>query len=90
MRFIKLNPKALAPYITVAINRQIAEGIFPENMKAAKVLPILKPGKDSFKKVKGKSTTTARAVVEHNIEDGYHRGWLSLQRAQISQQLTTQ
>ena len=44
MRFIKLNPKAFAPFITIAINRSIAAGIFPENMKVAKILPILKPG----------------------------------------------
>ena len=50
MRFIKLNPKALAPYITMAINRSITAGIFPENMKVAKILPILKPGKDRIKK----------------------------------------
>ena len=50
MRFFKLNPKALPPYITIAINRSITTGIFPENMKLAKVLPILKPGKDRFKK----------------------------------------
>ena len=50
MRFIKLNPKAPATYITIAINRSIAGGIFPENMKVAKILPILQPGKDRFKK----------------------------------------
>ena len=50
MRFIKISPKTLAPFITIAINRSIAAGIFPENMKVAKVLPILKPGKDRFKK----------------------------------------
>ena len=50
MRFIKLNPKAFAPFITIAINRSIAAGIFPDNMKVAKILPILKPGKDRFKK----------------------------------------
>ena len=50
MRFIKLNPKALAPFITIAIYRSIAAGIFPENMKVAKVLPILNPGKDRLKK----------------------------------------
>ena len=33
----------------MAINRSIAAGIFPENMKVAKILPILKPGKDRFK-----------------------------------------
>ena len=31
MRFIKLNPKALAQFITIAINRSIAAGTFPEN-----------------------------------------------------------
>ena len=50
MRFIKQNPKALGPFITIAINRSIAAGIFPKNMKVAKVLPILKPGKEIFKK----------------------------------------
>ena len=40
----------LVPYITVAINRAIAARIFPENMNIAKVLQILKPGKDRFKK----------------------------------------
>ena len=35
MRFIKLNPKAFAPFITIAINRSIAAGSFPENMKKA-------------------------------------------------------
>ena len=44
-RFIKLNPKALAPLITMAINRSITAGVFPENMKVAKILPFLKPGK---------------------------------------------
>ena len=94
------------PYITIAINRSIAAGIFPGNMKVAKNLPISKPGEDRFKKeshrpisnlhclekiyeehikihinkhfeengiilknhhggLKGKSTATARAVVEH-------------------------
>ena len=51
MRFIKLNPKALAPYITIAINRSVTRGVFPENMMVAKILPIRKPGKDRFKKV---------------------------------------
>ena len=50
MRFIKLNPKALAPFITIAINRSITAGVFPETMKVAKIVPILKPGKDRFKK----------------------------------------
>ena len=50
MWFIKMNPKALAPYTTIAINRSIAAGVFPENMNVAKILPILKPGKDRFKK----------------------------------------
>ena len=50
MRFIKLNPKAFAPFITIAINRSIAAGVFPDNMKVAKILPILKPGKNRFKK----------------------------------------
>ena len=46
MKFIKLNPKAFAPFITIAINRTIAAVIFPENMKVEKFLPIVKPGKD--------------------------------------------
>ena len=38
MRFIKLNPKALAPFIIIAINRSITAGVFLENMKVAKKL----------------------------------------------------
>ena len=50
MKFIKLNPKAFSPYITLAINRSIAAGVFPDNIRVAKILPILKSGKDWFKK----------------------------------------
>ena len=50
MKFIKLYPKAFALYITVAINRASDAGTFPQNMKVSKVLPILKPGKERFKK----------------------------------------
>ena len=46
MRFIKLNPKVFAQFITVVINRAITARIFPENMKLAKIFPILIPGKD--------------------------------------------
>ena len=45
MKIIKLNPKAFALFITIAINSAIAAGIFPENIKVAKFLPLLKPGK---------------------------------------------
>ena len=117
MRFIKLNPKAAAPYITIAIKGSITAGVFPENMKVAKILPIRKTGKDIFKKeshrpisklhclgkiyeehiklhlnrhfiengiilknhhgeLKGKITATARAVIEHKIEDGYQNNKL--------------
>ena len=89
-------------------------GVFPDNMKVANILPILKPGKESFKKesyrpisnlhclekifeehtkihmntyfeennlilknhhggLKGRSTMRARAIIEHNIEDGYQK-----------------
>ena len=50
MKFIKLNPKAFAPFITISIKRTTAAGIFQQNMKVAKGFQILKPGKDRFKK----------------------------------------
>ena len=34
MKFIKLNAKAFAPYITIAINKEIEKGVFEiENVK---------------------------------------------------------
>ncbi|CAG2222644.1 unnamed protein product [Mytilus edulis] len=42
--FIKLSSKALAPSITYLINLSILEGVFPENLKLAKVTPIFKNG----------------------------------------------
>ncbi|VDI52910.1 Hypothetical predicted protein [Mytilus galloprovincialis] len=39
--FIKLSSEALAPSITYLINLSL-EGVFPENLKLAKVNPILK------------------------------------------------
>ncbi|CAG2251550.1 unnamed protein product [Mytilus edulis] len=40
--FIKLSSEALAPSITYLINLSILEGVFPENLKLAKVTPIFK------------------------------------------------
>ncbi|CAG2184447.1 unnamed protein product [Mytilus edulis] len=42
--FIKLSSEALAPSITYLINLSILEGVFPENLKLAKVTPIFKNG----------------------------------------------
>ena len=50
MKFIKLNHKAFSPFIILAINHSIAGDIFLDNMKVAKILPILKLVKYRFKK----------------------------------------
>ena len=50
MKFLKITPKAWAPYIAFAINKSLMAGKFPEILKTSQILPILKQGKDKFSK----------------------------------------
>ena len=44
IKIIKLTAKTIAPYLTIIFNKCISEGTFPENLKAAEVIPLYKQG----------------------------------------------
>ena len=44
IKYIKLSSKLIAPIIAKIVNQCIEEGIFPDNLKIAEVIPIFKKG----------------------------------------------
>lgn len=46
--FLKLSTQYIAPSITYLINLSILEGIFPSNLKIAKISPLFKSGDKSL------------------------------------------
>jgi hypothetical protein len=48
MFFLKLSAEYIAPSITYLINLSILEGVFPSNLKIAKISPLFKSGDKSL------------------------------------------
>ena len=45
---LKKAAQIVSPYLKTAFNKCISEGVFPQSMKIAKVVPIFKAGEKNF------------------------------------------
>ena len=90
MKILKLNPEVIAIFITHAINSSIRTGIFPDCLKLAKIIPLLKSDKmktkvSSYRPICNLHTVEKifeehikrhlnKYLVENNIIDEAHHG----------------